>query len=170
MEAYVTFGSNIDPEFNVPEACSLLLEAVTVSAVSSVYRTKALDRPEQPDYCNGALKIATSLAARELKFDVLRDIEARLGRARSADRFASRPIDLDIALFGDLVIDEADLVVPDPDIRTRPFVAVPLLELSPDLRLPDTGETLETLTAAGMRDGLVKDEGLTERLRTRLGL
>ena len=69
----------------------------------------------------------------------MRKIEKQLGRVRSADKFVPRNIDLDLILYGTLVIDELGLVLPDQAVRHYSFVAVPLLELAPDLLLPDTG-------------------------------
>jgi 7,8-dihydro-6-hydroxymethylpterin-pyrophosphokinase len=68
------------------------------------------------------------------------------------------------------VIDESDLTVPDPELRTRPYVAVPLLELAPDLVLPNTRERLATLAAAHDRGGLTPEPSVTDELRVRLNL
>jgi 2-amino-4-hydroxy-6-hydroxymethyldihydropteridine diphosphokinase len=168
VEAFIAVGSNIEPMRNVPAALELLLEAVRVTTVSTMYRTAPLGRPEQPPFVNGVWRIETTLGARELKFTVLRGIEARLGRVRTDDAYAARPIDLDIAVFGEAVIDEPDLVVPDPDIRQRPFLAVPLLELAPGLRLPGTGTLLADEPVCREPRGLVPLPELTEQLRRRI--
>ena len=107
-------------------------------------------------------------SARTLKFGILRDIETELGRTRGADRYAARPIDLDLAVYGDAAIDEPDLRIPDPDIRERPFVAVPLLELAPNLVMPDSGESLASLSVARLGDGLEAAEDFTRQLNERL--
>ena len=167
-DAFVSVGANIDPERNVVEALRLLGRRVCVIGVSTFYRTEAIGRPPPQDFLNGVWKVATNVSPRALKFDILRDIERRLGRLRTADRYAARTIDLDVILHGDAVIDEPDLHIPDPDIRTRAFVAVPLLELAPDLRLPDTGEALATLVGEQQKRCLQPDIPFTNQLRRSL--
>lgn len=170
VAAYIAVGSNIEPEKNILRACLLLGEAARVCSVSSFYRTEPVDRPGQPEYRNGVLEIRTSATPQELKFRDLRKIEERLGRVRDSDKNANRTIDLDVVLYGDAVLREKDLLIPDPDIRTRAFIAVPLLELAPDLCLPDTGERLSGLASAKRRSDMVPDDELTQTLKSRLGL
>jgi len=146
--AYISIGSNIEPEKHIAQALRMLASMVRVTAISTFYRTAALGRPDSPSFYNGVVGIETSLAPRELKFGLLREIERSLGRTRGPDRYAARTIDLDIAVYEDAVINETDLVVPDPDVRTRPFVAVPLLQIAPDLVLPDTGVALSDVVSA----------------------
>jgi 2-amino-4-hydroxy-6-hydroxymethyldihydropteridine diphosphokinase len=148
MSAFVSFGSNIEPERNIPRALSLLAERVRVAAVSTVYLTPAEGPPGQPPFANGVVRVETRLDPRELKFRVLRRVEAALGRVRSEDRFAPRTIDLDLILYDDLVTQTEDLTLPDPDIAHRAYLAVPLCELNPDLRLPGTDSFLKDLAAA----------------------
>jgi len=162
--AYVAFGSNVDPETNVPRAVALLSQRCDVQATSSVFRTAALDRPGDPEFLNGVVRVATRLAPRELKFDVLRKIEARLGRERTADAYAPRTIDLDLLLYGDAVIDETGLRVPDPDIRRRAFLAAGLVELDAGVRLPDTYERVADLAVMRSASGLTVDDDVTRKL------
>lgn len=145
--AFVALGSNIDPERHVPAAVDLLRQRLDVVGVSSFYRSPALGRTDQPPFWNGVVEVRTELEPRELKFDVLRPIESQLGRSRGEDRYAPRTIDLDLLLLGERVIDEPDLVLPDPEIGERPFLAVPLHELAPDLVLPGSGARLADLVA-----------------------
>ena len=168
IEAYISVGSNIEPEKNIPEALEKLKKYVSVKAVSTFYRTVPIGRPEQPAFLNGVWQIDAEQTARELKFDVLRQIEAELGRVRTEDKYAARTIDLDIALYGDMVIDEPDLRIPDPDIRQRPFIAVPLLELAPLLVLSDTGELLSSLDIVKAIQDLEPVYDFTEILRERI--
>ena len=166
--AYIAVGSNIRPAENVPLAVKLLGEKVEVVAVSSFYRTRALDRPEQADYRNGVVAVRTSMTPRELRDEVLWPIEAALDRKRSVDKYAPRTMDLDLILFGDEVVREAGLTLPDDDLRVRPFVAVPLLELAPELVLPDDGARLADLPAAQMTEDLEMDTVLSDTLKERL--
>jgi 2-amino-4-hydroxy-6-hydroxymethyldihydropteridine diphosphokinase len=123
--------------------------------VSTIYQTPALDRPEQDDFLNGACRLSEAPPPRVLQSNVLRPIEERLGRVRGPDKYAARTIDLDIALCGDITLGEPDLTIPDPDIHTRAFLAVPLFELAPQAVLPDSGEALraiaQTLDLQGMK-------------------
>ncbi len=141
-----------------------------MTAISTFYRTPAIDRAEQPDYRNGVVLIETDSPPRDLKFGILRSIECELGRERSSDKFAARTIDLDIAVYGDLVIEEPDLMVPDPGIMGRLFVAVPLLELAPKLIIPGTGRKLADLIDRNDSGELEADIELTEELRKRFCL
>ena len=168
IEAYISVGSNIEPEKNIPEALEKLKKYVRVKAVSTFYRTMPIGRPEQSVFLNGVWQIDAEQTARELKFDVLRQIEAELGRVRTEDKYAARTIDLDIALYDDMVIDEPDLRIPDPDIRQRPFIAVPLLELAPLLVLSDTGELLSSLDIVKAIQDLEPVYDFTEILRERI--
>jgi len=172
VAAYVAVGSNIDPRPNVVRAVELLAEQMPLTGVSTFWRTASLGADGLPDggpeFVNGVVRTAAPCGARRLKFDVLRAIEAQLGRAERsrAARFAPRTIDLDVVLFGDEVIDEPDLRIPSPDIG-RPFVAAGLLELDPDLVLPGSGEVLSCLWPGGTWPGLAADAELTAQLKER---
>ena len=166
--AFVAVGSNIEPERNIPAALEALARFVRVTGSSTFYRTAPVARPGQPAFYNGVFQAQTGLAARALKFDVLRPIEERLGRVRTADKDAPRTIDLDLLLCGDEVIDTPELRLPDPEIRVRPFVAVPLLELCPELLLPGTGEPLRAFPAARASQALERLTEFTHQLRKRL--
>jgi 2-amino-4-hydroxy-6-hydroxymethyldihydropteridine diphosphokinase len=166
--AFVAVGSNIDPERNIEMALRRLQQLAVLHATSTFYRTPPLERPEQPMFVNGVCEISSGLSARQLKFQVLRRIEDELARKRTEDRHAPRTIDLDLLLYGDAVIEEAGLRVPDPDICRRAFIAVPLLELAPSLKLPGSLEPLASLPVAQSMKGLVPLVGFTGQLRQRL--
>lgn len=166
---FVTFGSNIAPEINVPRALDLLATTVRVAEVSTVYRTAPIGRPDQNPFYNGVFLIETDLDPRSLKFDLLRGIESELGRVRTADRYAPRTIDLDIALYGNLVVSEPDLYIPDPDIAARAFLAVPLAELAPEMVLPGGSETLAQIAEGLDRGEMVPLGEFTNLLRRRMG-
>ncbi len=168
VEAFVAVGSNIEPRKHIPKALDLLRTHVRVTSASTFYATPSLGRPELPEYRNGVLKIETFLMPRSLKFNVMRPIEDKLGRVRSGDRYASRTIDLDVILYGEQVVEEEGLLIPDPGIWERPFVAVPLLELAPELVIPGTRETLAELDSSKRGGELCVDEVLTETLKERL--
>ncbi len=140
----ITLGSNIDPGRNLGRALELLRARLAVRAVSRVFESAAVGAAGAPPFLNAAVLVATDLPPRALKYRVLRPLEARLGRRRTADRNAPRTIDLDLALYGDLVLDDPEdgLVLPDPQILTCAHVALPLADLAPDARHPVTGQTL----------------------------
>jgi dihydroneopterin aldolase/2-amino-4-hydroxy-6-hydroxymethyldihydropteridine diphosphokinase len=163
--AFVSVGSNIDPAENVEKAIRLLARSVRVVSLSTVYLTEAEGRPGQPPYYNCVVEIETELPAFELKHQILRSIEAELGRVRGADKYASRTIDLDLILFDELVTTTEDLTLPDPDIVRRPFIAIPLHELAPDLMLPGSGQRISELATALPGDAMKTLDGYTKHLR-----
>ncbi len=125
-------GSNIEPEQNLPRAIELLRETVTVVRSSSVWQSPPIGA-DGPDFLNLALLVSTSMQADQLKEQVLRPLEARLGRVRTADKYAPRTIDLDIILFDEKVM--------DPDLFRYAHRAVPVGEILPELR-SDRGEPI----------------------------
>jgi len=168
IDAYIAVGSNIEPERHITQALDRLQEYAHIKGVSTFYRNAPIGRPEQSEFLNGIWQIETDIAPRRLKFGVLRRIEAELGRTRTEDKYAARTIDLDIALYGSEVIEEDDLHIPDPDIRRRPFIAVPLLELAPSLILPNTGEPLSSLDIVKVHEDLEPVYSFAENLRERI--
>jgi len=164
-KVYLGVGSNMKPVFQVERALLLLKKSVKVAGSSTFYWTSALGHPEQDPFLNGCWKIETELSLLDLKEGVLERIEEDLGRRRTEDKWADRPIDLDILLWGDRVEECEAWTLPHPDIRNRPFVAIPLLELDPDLRMPDTGERLASLEAALESEGMVPAEPVISRLK-----
>jgi 2-amino-4-hydroxy-6-hydroxymethyldihydropteridine diphosphokinase len=145
----ITIGTNIAREINLSRALHSLTShpCLRVVAVSPVYETPAVGGTQpQPAFYNAAVLVETDLTPAELR-NVLRLIETGLGRVRSADKFAPRPIDLDIAFFGDRVFDLAGRHIPDPDVLRYPHLAVPLADIAPDWRHPETGQTLAEIVA-----------------------
>jgi dihydroneopterin aldolase/2-amino-4-hydroxy-6-hydroxymethyldihydropteridine diphosphokinase len=164
-DVYIGVGSNINPEKNIPSALRLLKKETEICAVSTFYYTKPLHYQDQSDYCNGVWKINTLISPYELKFNLLRKIESALGRIRSAETYASRSIDLDILLYGMEVIHTDDLSIPDPDIYTRPFISIPLLEIAPNLVIPDTGETIENIVQHMKDVQMNPAHGITDQIK-----
>ena len=162
---FIGVGSNIEPERNITDALLRLSKHVDITGISSFYKTVPLLRESQNDYLNGVWQISTSIPPRELKFGVLRTIEKELHRNRGTDKYAPRTIDLDILLYGDMVIQEGDLTIPDPDICKRSFIAFPLSELNPDLILPDTRKQLIDMLSMLSKGNMIPDTTFTEGLR-----
>lgn len=145
--AFLSLGSNIEPEKNILEAIRLLSRHVKILKSSTVYLTEPLLRRSQPKYYNCVIKIETDIEPYKLKFDILRAIEEELGRKRSEDKYAPRTIDIDIILYGDLQVSTKELVIPDPEIQKRAFLAIPLYEAEPELLLSATGKPIREVAS-----------------------
>jgi len=143
MKTFVGLGSNLgEREAMIRAALDALglLPETTLMRASSLYDTEAVGEVDQPNFLNAVAQLDTELTARQLLWNLLL-IEKRLGRVRT-QRWGPRLIDLDLLLYGQQVIEEADLRVPHPEITRRSFVLVPLVELDPLLVHPVTGQTL----------------------------
>lgn len=126
--AFVSVGSNIEPERNVLAALTMLASRTQVAESSTFYRTIPIGRADQAMYVNGVWLIRTNLEPVQVQGVLLRPIEALLGRRRTTDKYAPRTIDLDLVLYNDLVSEGAKVKLPHPDL-VRPFVCAPILEL-----------------------------------------
>jgi 2-amino-4-hydroxy-6-hydroxymethyldihydropteridine diphosphokinase len=158
VRAFLGLGGNIgDPAAAMASALRMIdaHEAVSVAAVSSLYRTPPWGRTDQPDFINAAAQVETTLSARHL-LDLGLEAERRLKRVR-AERWGPRLIDIDILLFGDETIDEDGLQVPHPRMAGRAFVLAPLAEIAPDLMLE--GRTAAQRLAALDQAGIVRLPG-----------
>ena len=148
VRAYVGLGANLgDREATIRRAVALLddLEDLKVVGVSTLRETEPWGPVEQPAYLNGAVAVETELDPREL-LDALLDVERRLGRVRDDEkRWGPRTIDLDLLLYGDLVLDESGLGVPHPRLHERRFALEPLADLAPDAVVPGRGTVAELL-------------------------
>jgi 2-amino-4-hydroxy-6-hydroxymethyldihydropteridine diphosphokinase len=159
MVVYLSLGSNIRPADHLAQAVALLRTKCTVLAVSSVYRTPPQGYTEQAEFLNLAVKAATTLEPYPFKTGVLDWIERELRRVRDPlNKNAPRTIDLDISLWGDMVLDFGPKPwhIPDPEIPRFAHVAVPLAELAPDYRHPERGETLAAIAAALDTSGITR--------------
>jgi 2-amino-4-hydroxy-6-hydroxymethyldihydropteridine diphosphokinase len=163
--AFIGVGSNIEPKRNITDALVRFSKYVDITGISSFYKTVPLFRKNQDGYLNGVWQISTSIHPKELKFGVLRTIEKELYRNRQSDKYAPRTIDLDILLYGEMVIQEDNLTVPDPDIGKRSFIAFPLSELNMDLIMPDTKKPLIDILNALSKDNMIPNIKFTESLR-----
>jgi 2-amino-4-hydroxy-6-hydroxymethyldihydropteridine diphosphokinase len=122
---------------------------VEVEAVSSVYETEPVGEiTEQPDFLNAAARVRTELEPEEL-LDVCKAIEVEQGRMFGAPRQGPRPLDVDLLLLGDLEYRSERLALPHPEVTSRRFVLEPLLELNPELALPDGTRLGDSLAALG---------------------
>ncbi|MEM4086244.1 MAG: 2-amino-4-hydroxy-6-hydroxymethyldihydropteridine diphosphokinase [Saccharolobus sp.] len=161
-KAYIGIGSNIEPEDNVRKSLIYLRDKFKVTKISTVYLTKAIP-PNQPDYYNCVVEIKTNLDPFYIKY-VLRKIEEKLGRVRSENKYMPRTIDLDLLLYGNLVINSDELIIPNPEIL-RPFVIIPLYELNEDLVIPNINKSLKEIIKSVNGDDMKPLNDYTEELR-----
>jgi 2-amino-4-hydroxy-6-hydroxymethyldihydropteridine diphosphokinase len=141
---YIALGSNLgNRRANMAMALRMLPPLVRVEAVSPLYQSPPQPPSPPPPYFNAVCRVVTGLDPRPLLHH-LKSIERLIGRL-DAERWAPRPIDLDLVLYGDEVIDEEELVVPHPRLAERDFVLRPLLDLDHDLTEPGSGLRLADL-------------------------
>ena len=148
---YLGLGSNVgDREGHLRAAIEILGQhGVEVEAASSTYETEPVGEVlDQPDFLNAAIRIRTGLEPQTL-LEVCKAIEAERGRMLEASRHSPRPLDIDLLLLGDLELAGERLVLPHPEVTSRRFVLVPLLELDPELTLPDGTKLSDTLASLG---------------------
>jgi 2-amino-4-hydroxy-6-hydroxymethyldihydropteridine diphosphokinase len=139
--AAVALGSNMgDREGNLLAAAKRVRALGVVRAVSSFYDTSPVGYVEQPRFLNGALLLETSLAPVEL-LRALLGIEMAMGRVRGVDK-GPRVIDLDLLLYGEVVMATAELTLPHPAMGERQFVLEPLAEIAGEMVHPVRGFTV----------------------------
>jgi len=141
--AYLGLGSNVAAEGHLRAAVLALRERFDDLRLSPLYRSRAVGF-EGADFINFAASIETTMPPMELR-TWLRELEDRHGRKRDAPKFSDRSLDVDILLYGDLVLDDPELPLPRPEILRFAHVLRPLAELAPELVFPGRDETLAEL-------------------------
>jgi 2-amino-4-hydroxy-6-hydroxymethyldihydropteridine diphosphokinase len=149
-QACLLLGSNIAPEQNLPRALALLSQHVEVADASLVWETSAVGS-QGPDFLNAAVLVRTNLPPDLLEKRVLKAIEQRLGRVRSADKYAPRPIDIDLVAW--------DCQVTDPDVWRHAHAAVPVSEVLPCDTTSAAGETLAQAAQRLMQTTPIRPRG-----------
>ena len=124
-------------------AGNAIMGQLAVGQVSPIYDTEPLGNINQPRFLNLVCQVHTRLAPEEL-LALAKGIESKLGRAPGKSG-APRPIDIDILLYGDRVMETLELVIPHPRLAERAFVLIPLVEIAPDLVHPVSGQTVREL-------------------------
>ena len=145
VTVYVGAGSNIEPEKNLRLALAELAARYGELTCSSVYRTRAVGF-EGADFLNMVVAFRTGQSPEAINAE-LEKIHDLAGRRRGEGRFSNRTLDLDLLLYGDRVSRPPAPELPRPDVRRYAFVLAPLAELAPDLRHPETGETMRAIWA-----------------------
>lgn len=149
-KVYIGIGSNLEnPQQQLKSAILALCEISNTSLcqLSNIYQTTPIGPPGQPDYANAAVLLETKLTPEAL-LDELQEIELDQGRVRK-ERWGPRTLDLDIILYADMTIRTARLSVPHIEMENRNFVLIPLMDISPDLTLPNGKSLSEVAKQAG---------------------
>lgn len=134
----ILLGSNIHPAQNLRKAIELLSHHVSIIRSSRVWETAAVGS-DGPNFLNQAIEIESIHNSDEIKNLVIKNIETALGRVRTSDKNAPRTIDLDIILFDEAVFDHA--------LWEKAFIAVPVSEINPELKAPDSRHSLAQIAA-----------------------
>jgi|LauGreDrversion4_2_1035121.scaffolds.fasta_scaffold40339_6 2-amino-4-hydroxy-6-hydroxymethyldihydropteridine diphosphokinase len=148
--AFLSIASNIRPEQNILKAIGWLAEPCRVLTVSRCFVTEAIPAADRrptgdlPHFINCVALLETAYGAREFKHEILRPLEQVLGRVRTDNKYAPRPIDLDLLLFNEEMYAEDGLTIPDPDIFTRWFLAQGILDIDDGVRLPNVTAPFRT--------------------------
>jgi 2-amino-4-hydroxy-6-hydroxymethyldihydropteridine diphosphokinase len=147
-QVYLGLGSNIGDRYgHLADAIDRLEEkGLVVEAVSSAWETEPVGEIlDQPDFLNAAIRVRSDLDP-EPMLDLLKSVEAELGRETGRPRHSPRVIDVDLLLMGDLEFESDRLRLPHRETTSRRFVLAPLLELDPDLTLPDGTRLAEAMS------------------------
>jgi len=148
IRAYVALGSNVGDRFanlDAAEAAVASAQGIYLDRSSPTYESPPAGPVDQPDFLNRVLAVDTWLRPREL-LEACAKIEKDLGRARKKAK-GPRVIDVDILLYGDLVVDEADLKIPHEALTQRPFFLKPLMDVAGDILIPGEGVPASRLLA-----------------------
>jgi 2-amino-4-hydroxy-6-hydroxymethyldihydropteridine diphosphokinase len=144
--AFIALGSNLgDRATNIHSAAAKLASAkVHPIQLSPLLENPAVGGPpDSPPFLNAVLEISTTLPPLELLAQLLA-LETKMGRVRRR-RNEPRIIDLDLLLYGNLILDDPSLVLPHPRLHERRFVLLPLSQIAPNLVHPRLGKTIQTL-------------------------
>jgi 2-amino-4-hydroxy-6-hydroxymethyldihydropteridine diphosphokinase len=150
--AAIALGSNLesgfgDREANLREAVERVRGLGEVKALSSMYDTEPVGYLDQSRFLNAALLLETELAPLELMRGLL-GVEQAMGRDRTqVTAKGPRVIDLDLLLYGQVVMATAELTLPHPAMQERRFVLEPLAEIAPEMVHPVLGLTVGEMLA-----------------------
>ncbi len=131
---FISIGSNIDKEIHIPSSLNALKKQFGSIVLSSLYETEAVGF-EGDNFYNLIVQFDSSLDAKMVA-KILRQIELDHGRTRDSRKYAARTLDLDLVLYGELIISDGRLQIPRDEIERYAFVLEPLAEIAPDLLHP----------------------------------
>jgi len=146
VDVYLGLGSNLgDRQANLERAVELLGQRLDMVKMSSVYETEPVGYEDQPMFLNAVCRVKTDIGPLQL-LSLVKGIEASIGRVPG---FTDGPrlIDIDIILYGDMVMMDPELTIPHPRMAQRAFVLIPLAEIAPGLVHPFSGESVEEMVA-----------------------
>ena len=150
--AFLSLGSNTNAEFHICAALRALNATFSGCRLSPVYRSRAVGF-EGEDFINLVAAIETHLSPIELR-QYLRDMEDRYGRDRTTPKFSDRTLDIDILMYGDLVLESPELKLPRPEILKFAHVLKPLADLVPNHLHPVEGKTMMKLWESAGLEGV----------------
>jgi len=146
IQVFLGLGSNLgDGARTLRSAFSELSSCLAEARMSRLYGSKAMYDADQPDFVNAAVSGLSGLSPLEL-LDAVHEVEERFRRVRDPRRpKGPRTLDVDILLYGDMVVSEPKLAIPHAGLRERRFALEPLLELEPGLVDPASGESYSAI-------------------------
>jgi 2-amino-4-hydroxy-6-hydroxymethyldihydropteridine diphosphokinase len=159
--AYLGLGSNVgDRRAHLRAALEALrARGVEVEAVSSLYETEPVGEvTEQREFLNAVVRVATDLEPEAL-LDLCKAIEVERGRTLGGRRHGPRPLDIDLLLVAELELRTPRLTLPHREVTSRRFVLEPLLELDPELTLPNGTRLRDALGGLGQGQRVERIEG-----------
>ena len=151
VRVFVAAGSNVEPEKHLAKACGEIRHSWHDVVFSRAYRNVAVGF-DGPDFINLVLGFTTAQPL-DAVIARLRAIETQCGRPRFAPKWASRTMDLDVLMYGDLVEKTAEYTLPRPDLLKRPYMLGPMAEIAPEVVHPTAGKTVGLLWQEFDRDG-----------------